>query len=132
MEGESAQSLKVWIHYFFPSALHGQPLALDPTPTTSQSTVALKMELSRLQGPSGNLKKRNPLAYAGNSTMSRLNPIPGTISIELSWLPYEDFISIAYFKTDNSELIELQKKYSQFHFLACTNKTRALVVIPEN
>ena len=122
MEGESAQSLKVWIHYFFPSALHGQPLALDPTPTTSQSTVALKMELSRLQGPSGNLEKGNPLAYAGNSNASRLNPIPGTISIELSWLPYEDFISIAYFTTDNSELIELKKNIASFIFLQTLTK----------
>jgi len=37
------------LHYFYPFAFHGQPLALDPALLTSEPTVALNMGLSGLQ-----------------------------------------------------------------------------------
>ena len=81
----------------------------DPTPSTSEHTVALHMGLSGLEGRSGNFEKRKPPAQARNSTTDRLNPILGGISTELSWLHYEDFISIPYCTTDNRKLIQLQQ-----------------------
>jgi hypothetical protein len=72
---------------------------------------------SGLQGRSGTFEKRKP-AYAGNSTADHLTPSLDTISTELSWHLYEDFISIAYRTTDNSELIQLQqKRLASFIFL---------------
>jgi hypothetical protein len=118
LEGETAPSVKVRIYDFFLSALHGQPLALDPTPSTSEPTGTLIMGLSGLEGGSGTFEKRNPPVYAGNSTVDRLNPSLRTISTELSWLPYEDFISIAYCTNENSELIQLQQnRLASFNFL---------------
>ena len=84
----------------------------DPSPSTSEHTVALHMGLSGLEGRSGTFEKRKPPAYARNSTTDRLNPILGGISTELSWLHYEDFISIPYCTTDNRELIQLSSNMS--------------------
>ena len=106
---KKAPSVNVRIYYFFLSALHDQPLALDPTPSTSEPTGALNIGLSGLEGLSGTFEKKKPPAYAGNSTVNRLKPSLHTISTELSWFPYEDFISIAYCTNENSELIQLQQ-----------------------
>ena len=81
----------------------------DPTLSTSEHRVALHMGLSGLEGRSGTFEKKKPPAYARNSTTDRLNPSLGAISTDLSWLHYEDFISIPYFTTDNRELIQLQQ-----------------------
>ena len=81
----------------------------DPTPSTSESKVALHMALSGLEGRSGTFEKRKLPAYARNSTTDRLNPLLRVISTELSWLYYEEFISIPYCTTDNRKLIQLQQ-----------------------
>jgi hypothetical protein len=103
---------------FRPSALHGQRLATNSTLSKSVPTVAMNMELSGLQGRSGTFEKRKSPVYAEISTSDTLNPSLCTISTELTWFPYENFISIAYCTTEHSELIELQQnRIASFIFL---------------
>lgn len=106
LEGGTAPSMKMLFHQFFPSALDGQPLSLD---STSEPTVALNMGLCGLQSRSGNFEKRKPTVYSGNSTADRLTSSLGTVSTSLSWLPYEDFISVASCTNANSLLLQLQQ-----------------------
>ena len=78
----------------------------------------MNMGLSGLQVRTGNFEKEKSPVYDGNSTAELLNPSLDTTSTELSWLPYEDFISTAYCTNENSELIQLQQnKLASFNFL---------------
>ena len=109
--------------YFHPHWI----VSLSPRSHTLHIRTHSSVEKSR----HGNFEKTNPAAHCGNWPEDHLTyRLYRTVSTELPWLPYEDFISIAYCTNDNSELIKFQQKQTrQFNFPACTDALTALVLI---